>query len=58
MKKDEYFFEYPDFENIKQIVYDVVKKYPNNKAFIVKNKENDKVTYRNICFTELLEEVN
>ena len=42
MKKDEYFFEYPDFENIKQIVYDVVKKYPNNKAFIVKNKEISK----------------
>lgn len=58
MKKDEYFFDYPDFENIKQIVYDTVKKYPNNKAFIVKKKEKEKVTYRDICFTELLEEVN
>ncbi len=58
MKKDEYFFEYPDFENIKQIVYDTVKKYPDNKAFIVKNKSGNEITYRDICFTELLEEVN
>lgn len=58
MKKDEYFFEYPDFKNIKQIVYDTAKKYPDNKAFIVKNKEGNEVTYRDICFTELLEEVN
>lgn len=58
MKKDEYFFEYPDFNNIKEIVYDVVKKDPDNIAFIIKNKKEKEVTYRNVCFTELLEEVN
>lgn len=58
MKKNEYFFEYSDFNNIKEILYDVVKKYPNNKAFIVKNKKEKEVTYRNITFTELLEDVN
>ncbi len=58
MKKDECFFEYSNFNNVKEIVYDVVKKYPNNKAFIIKNKEEKKVTYRNVTFTELLEDVN
>lgn len=58
MKKDEYFFEYPDFTNIKEIVYDVVKKYPERTAFIVKNKKDKEVTYRNIDYKTLLEEVN
>jgi len=31
-KRDEYFFEYPDFNNVKEIVYDSVNKYPDNTA--------------------------
>lgn len=58
MKKDEYFFDYPDFNNIKEIIYDVVKKYPDNKAFIIKEKKEKEVTYKNITFTELLEDAN
>lgn len=58
MKKDEYFFEYPDFNNIKEIIYDVTNKYPENKAFIVKNKKNKEITYKNITFKELLEDAN
>ena len=58
MKKDEYFYDYPDFKNVKEIVYDVVKKYPENRAFIVKEKKDKEVNYRNITFKELLDEVN
>ena len=58
MKKDEYFFDYPDFNNIKEIIYDVVKKYPKNTAFIVKEKKEKDIKYKNITFTELLEDVN
>ena len=46
-KRDEYFFEYPDFNNVKEIVYDSVNKYPDNTAFILKNKVNNEVTYTN-----------
>lgn len=58
MKKDECFFDYPDFNNIKEIIYDVVKKYPENTAFIVKEKKDKDIKYTNINFTELLESVN
>ena len=31
MKSEETFFKYPDFNNIKEIIYNSVEKYPNNK---------------------------
>lgn len=58
MKKDEIFFDYPDFNNVKEVIYDVVEKYPENTAFTIKNKKDKEVTYKNITFTKLLEEVN
>ncbi len=58
MKKDEYFFEYPDFNNVKDIVYDVVKKYPNNTAFILKNKIGKDINYQYKTFTDFLEDIN
>ena len=58
MKKDEYFFEYPDFNNVKEIVYDVVKKYPNNTAFILKNKIGKDINYEYKTFTDFLEDIN
>ena len=57
-KRDEYFFEYPDFKNIKEIIYDSVKKYSNNTAFILKHKVDNKINYKNITFKELLEDAN
>lgn len=57
-KRDEYFFEYPDFNNVKEIVYDSVRKYANNTAFILKNKINNEITYTNKTFTDFLEDVN
>ena len=58
MKKDEYFFEYPDFNNVKDIVYDVVKKYPNNTAFILKNKIGKDINYEYKTFTDFLKDIN
>lgn len=58
MKKDEYFFEYPDFNNVKEIVYDVVKKYPENTAFILKEKTGKNVNYIYKTFVDFLEDVN
>ena len=54
----ENYWNYPDFQNVKELVYYVVGRWPNNKAFIVKTKDGDKVNYRNITYTEFLDEVN
>ena len=39
MKKDEVFFEYPKFENIREIVEKAERENPDNTAFIIKNKD-------------------
>lgn len=41
MKKDEYFFTYPDYNNIREMIMDSVNKFPNNKAFILKDKDGN-----------------
>ncbi len=55
--KEEY-WNYPDFHNVKELVYYVVSRWPNNNAFIVKSKKDDNVSYRYIKYTEFLDEVN
>ncbi len=51
--------EVPKFENIKQIIYNSVKLYPENIAYTIKEKkEGDKVEYKNITFNQLLEDIN
>ena len=52
------FFEYPVFDNIKQVIYDSVSKYPDNIAFKIKEKNEDKITYVDITYKQFLEEVN
>ena len=39
------------FDTIREYINSAIKKYPNNKAFILKNKKNDEVTYTNITYT-------
>ncbi len=58
MKKDEYFYDYPDFNNVKEIIYDVVGKYPQNRAFIIKEKNDKEVKYKNVNFTQFLDDIN
>ena len=50
--KDETFFEYP------QIIYHSVSKYPDNIAFKIKEKNGDEVKYKEIKYSEFLEDVN
>ena len=58
MKKDETFFEYPVFDNVRDVIYYSVNNYPNNTAFKLKHKNGEEVTYQNITYSEFLEEVN
>ena len=51
--------EVPKFENIKEIIYNSVKLYSNNIAYTIKKKkEENKIEYKNITYTQLLEDIN
>ena len=55
----ERYFEATEFQNIKEILYNSVEKYGENTAFIIKHKGNEKkVTYENITYKKLLEDIN
>lgn len=56
--RDETFFEYPVFDNIKQVIYHSVDKYPNNVAFRLKEKNSDEIRYVDITYNEFLRQVN
>ena len=55
--KEEY-WNYPDFHNVKELIYYVVNRYPNNNAFILKKKIKEAVEYKNISYKEFLEDLN
>ncbi len=52
------FFDYPVFNNVKEVIYHSIKKYPNNVAFRLKEKNEDKIKYIDITYKEFIEEVN
>jgi len=45
-----------EFKNLREIIRYAVKEYPNNKAFIIKNK--DMKTYTNITYKRFQEDIN
>lgn len=56
--RSETFFEYPVFNNVKEVIYHSIEKYPNNIAFKLKEKDGDKVNYIDITYTDFINEVN
>lgn len=52
------FREVPRFENVKDLLYHSAEKYKNNIAFTIKKKEGEKISYCEITYEKLLEEVN
>lgn len=60
MKKqqNETFFDYPVFDNIKDIIYYSVEKYSNNIAFRLKEKNEKDIKYIDVTYQEFLNEVN
>ena len=47
-----------EFNNIKEILYNSAKVYSNQNAFVIKHKNDDKVTYQNITYKQLLKDIN
>lgn len=56
--RDETFFDYPVFDNVKEVIYYSIEKYPNNVAFRLKEKNGEDIKYKDITYTEFIEEVN
>ena len=57
MKKERY-LESKEFQNIKEIIYNSAKEFANNVAFVIKHKKDKEVTYENITYKKLLEDIN
>ncbi len=57
MEREKY-FDAIEFENIKEIMYHVAKEYQEKTAFIIKHKKEKDISYENISYTRLLEEIN
>jgi long-chain acyl-CoA synthetase len=51
-------YDVNEFNNIKEIIYHSADKYSENIAFVIKHQENKKVTYENITYKRLLEDIN
>jgi len=46
------------FKNIREIIDDSVEKYPDNKAFIIKQKKGKEVNYKNITYKDFKNQIN
>lgn len=56
MKKK--YLEKEDFTSLKELIKTSTKKYPNEKAFIIKHKNNKEVTYENITYRKFSSDIN
>lgn len=57
MKRERY-FNAIEFKDIKGIIYNSAKQYAQNIAFTIKHKNDNDVTYENITFKKLLQDIN
>lgn len=58
MKKNEIIFKAEEFNNIREIVYNSVKKFGEQIAFVIKHQGNKNVTYENVTYKRLVEDIN
>ena len=57
MKAYRKLYEAEKFDTIKEYINSAIKKYPNNNAFIIKNKHDGEISYTNVSYTEFGEEI-
>lgn len=55
MKKNDYFYAYPEFDNVKELMLDSIEKNEDCRAFIIKDKEGKHI---NITYKDLKDEIN
>ena len=52
MKTKNMLYKATEFKNIREIIQNTIKNYPNNNAFIIKNKPGTNEKYTNITYKE------
>ena len=57
MKRERY-FNAIEFKDIKGIIYNSAKQYAQNIAFTIKHKNDKEITYENVTFKKLLQDIN
>ena len=57
MERD-HLFEATEFNNIKEVIYDAVRKYNEKEVFVIKHKEEKEISYENISYNRMLEDIN
>jgi len=58
MQQKETFFDYPNFNNVREVMNYSLEKYPNNIAFKLKEKEGKNIKYIDITYEDFFDEVN
>ena len=58
MKPHSKLYNKTNYADIREVVQDGIRKYPNNIAFTIKNKVGKDVEYKNITYKELEEEIS
>ena len=58
MKTYNKIFDAKAFNNIREIIDNAVKLYPDNKAFIIKEKNGKEVNYKNITYKDFKNQIN
>lgn len=56
--KTERIFKVPEVSNMKEVIYNAVKNFGENIAFVIKHQEDKKVNYENITYNKFLEDIN
>lgn len=58
MENTKVIFNVPEFNNIKEIIYNSAKIYKDKIAFVIKKKIAEKVNYENITYEKMLKDIN
>ena len=58
MNKKRVLYGAREYRDIRELVKDTVRRFPENIAFIVKEKQDGEVQYRNITYQKLQEDIN
>lgn len=58
MNKRRVLYEVEEYRDVRELVKSTVSKYPDNIAFVIKEKQKDRVEYKNITYKMLQEDIN
>ena len=58
MNKKRELYHAKEYRDIRELVNETVKTYPDNIAFIIKEKKKDKIEYKNITYRMLQEDID